>query len=567
MNEVEEIRERLDIVDVVKDYIKLKKTGANYSAPCPFHSEEKPSFFVSKTKQIWKCFGCGLGGSVFDFVMEIEGVDFRGALEILARKAGVELKQVSPEERDKKQRLYNICELATKFYQKQLESSSVGDRVKGYLEERGIDEDSISDWRLSYSPDKWGALTNFLLSRGYQKREIVKTGLGVLSKKGRFYDRFRGRIMFPVFDIHDRVIGFGGRVFEEEDTAKYLNTPNTPLYNKSRVLYGINRARVETRKKDFCIVAEGYTDVILSNQVGISNIVSSSGTALTPQQLGVLKRYTSNLYFAFDMDQAGEGATKRAIREAQKRGFNVKIILMPEGHDPADLIDQKGKEGWQEALDNSRGVVEFYLETSLDRFDEKTPEGKASIAEDVLPVIKPISNEIVRFHWIQELSEVLGVTEKSIQKELGKIEVERETRKRKPKKREARSLERDLLLFLAQDPTVVEKIEEVRWLSDEMKEFIQKLKEAEGDFEKMELPDEVQEARLRVEVMGEVENPGEEVAKCLNRIEKKKKKEEMRVLSSRIKAAERSGDDKGAKELTKEFNNYLKNGSRRKKEY
>ena len=417
---VEEIKNRLDIVEVVGSYIKLQKAGVNFRATCPFHSEKKPSFFVSPSRQIWHCFGCGLGGDIFKFVMQIEGVEFGDALRLLAQKAGVELKKQDPKLKTERNRLYQICELACRFFEKQLEQSSTGREAKNYLLSRGIKPDSLKKWRLGYAPDAWQGLSDFLLERGYSKEEIQKAGLGMTSERGSFFDRFRSRIVFPVFDLNSQVVGFGGRVFNSDDPAKYVNTPATLLYDKSRILYGLDKAKVEIRKKESCILVEGYIDAIMCHQAGYENTVATSGTALTPFQLKVLKRYSDNLLTAFDMDVAGNSATKGGIDLAQAQGFNIKVILMPEGKDPADLISDNPTD-WQRRVQESKNIYQFYFETTFARFDSKSPQGKKDIAKIILPIIKRIPNKIEQYHWIQKLAKGLDTKEESIEEELKKV--------------------------------------------------------------------------------------------------------------------------------------------------
>jgi len=415
---VEEIKNRLDIVEVIGSYIKLQKAGANFRALCPFHSEKQPSFFVSPGRQIWHCFGgCGVGGDIFKFVMMIEGIEFGDALRLLAQRSGVELKKQDPKLKTERQRLYEVCELACCFFERQLEQGSVGKEAVKYLLTRGVTEQSVKKWRIGYSPDVWQGLSDFLFSRGYKHEEIQKAGLALTSEKGSFYDRFRGRIIFPIFDLNSRVIGFGGRIFKSDDTAKYLNTPGTLLYDKSRVLYGLDRARVEIRKKNHCFLVEGYLDLILLSQSGCENVAATSGTALTSYQLQILKRYSDNLYISFDMDVAGDSATKRGIDLAQNQGFNIKIVTMPEGKDPADIISENPSD-WQKLAEKAKSILDFYFQTAFAKWSCQTPEGKREISKIILPIIKRISNKIERSHWVQELAKRLDVKEEVVEEEL-----------------------------------------------------------------------------------------------------------------------------------------------------
>ena len=420
---IEEIKNRLDIVEVIGGYMKLAKAGANFRAPCPFHSEKKPSFFVSPARQIWHCFGCSKGGDIFGFVKEIEGVEFGDALRLLAQKAGVELKKQSPEYdqwKSERERLYEVCELACRFFEKQLEEGTTGKEAKSYLLGRGITEESIKKWRLGYSPDVWQGLSDFLTLRGYTKDEIQKAGLALTSERGSFYDRFRGRIIFPIFDLNSQAVGFGGRVFKSDDPAKYVNSPSTLLYDKSRILYGLDKAKVEIRKKNCCILVEGYVDLIMVSQSGSENAVATSGTALTSYQLQILKRYSENLHTAFDMDLAGDSATKRGIDLAQSQGFNVKVITMPGEKDPADVILHNPQD-WEKSLGGTKSILEFYFETTFAKIPSATPEGKREISKILLPVIKRIPSKIEQSHWVQELAKKLHVREEIVEDEMKKV--------------------------------------------------------------------------------------------------------------------------------------------------
>ncbi len=370
---------------------------------------------------------CGAGSSIFDFVMKIEGVEFADALRILANKAGIELKKENIQLRTERQRLHEICELACKFFEKQLEASAIGKEAEHYLLKRGITKESIKKWRLGYSPDTWGGLTDFLIGKGYKREEIVKAGLAIEKeqRKQDSYDRFRGRIMFPVFDLHGQVVGFGGRVFKQVgETAKYINTPQTLLYDKSGILYGLNHAKLAVRKQNQCVVTEGYTDVIMCHQAGFENTVAASGTALTQQHLVILKRYSENLILAFDMDIAGDSATKRGINLAQEQGFNIKIIEHygqgDKKYDPADIILQDPKI-WEASVQKAKSIMDYYFDSAFLQFDSALPQGKKDIGAVVLSAIKRLQNKIEQSYWVQKLSQKLGVKEEAILEELAKI--------------------------------------------------------------------------------------------------------------------------------------------------
>jgi len=575
---VDEIKNRLDIVEVVGGYIKLHKTGANFRAVCPFHSEKKPSFFVSPARQIWHCFGCQKGGSIFNFVMEIEGVEFGDALRILAQKAGVEMKPVSKELKTERARLYEICELSARFFEKQLEGNKIGDSVKKYLLDRGITEESIKKWRLGYSPDKWQGLSDFLVSQGYLREEIQKAGLVVKNETGNYYDRFRGRIIFPIFDLNSQVIGFGGRVFGEkskDEIAKYVNTPNTLLYDKSQVLYGLDKNKMEIRKKNECVLVEGYTDVILLFQAGYTNVVASSGTALTPYQLKIIKRYSENLLTAFDMDVAGDSATKRGIDLAQTLGFNIKVLLLPEDSDPADIISKNAKD-WENILQNSKSIIDFYFDSTFSRHDSKTPEEKKAVSKILLPVIKRIPNNIERSFWIQELSKRLEVKEEAVAEELKKIKLneevfglEKEELINLPQKSRKDLLEERLAVLILRSPENLSYLfdDVLPLLSPQICQIICYIKEnpdftkaisAGQKIETPELSNELNNLLNYLLLKSEIETDGleinEECKDCLREIKSLEIKNKLNEISKEIKKAEESHESEKLDKLLQEFN-------------
>lgn len=564
---IDEIKNRLDIVEVIRGYIKLQKAGANYRAVCPFHSEKKPSFFVSPARQIWHCFGsCSTGGDIFKFVMKIEGVEFGDALRILAQKAGVELKKQDPKLRTEKQRLYEISELACCFFEKQLEQSSGGKEAKDYLLSRGIKQESIKKWRLGYAPDAWQGLSDFLFSKGYKREEIEKAGLALKSEKtGKHYDRFRGRIMFPVFNFSSQPVGFGGRVLESrkhDEVAKYMNSPNTPLYDKSRILYGLNKAGIEIRKKDICVLVEGYMDVIMTNQTGFENVVATSGTALTPYQLKILKRYSDNLLTAFDMDIAGNSATKRGIDLAQSHGFSIKIVTMPEGKDPADIVSEDVNK-WQSLVEQAKSIHDFYFENTLSRFDKNIIEGKKGISKVLLPIIKRIPNKIEQSIWVRDLARTLEVKEEDVLEELGKtrldylVEAGNVIEKPKPLAQKTRKelLEERLAVLAIKFPEKLNlvKEEDFQLFSLQAKEIFNCLKENKKT-------DQINYLSLKAEVEPAFTEgtSGMEFQDCFKELKTLVIKDKLDKISQEIKKAEQNKNIDKIQELVQQFNQYSK---------
>ncbi len=579
---IDEIKNRLDIVEVVQNYIRLQKAGANFKVLCPFHSEKAPSLFVSPARQIWHCFGCGKGGSIFNFVMEIEGVEFGDALRILAQRAGVELRRQDPKLKTERQRLYEICELACRFFERYLEGSKTGRSVKKYLLKRGLKEDSIRKWRLGYAPDSWQGLSDFLAGKGYSREEVVKAGLAVKKEEDKSfhqridqresastsYDRFRGRIIFPIFDLNSQVIGFGGRILEgAQDEAKYLNTPSTLLYDKSQVLYGLDKARVEIRKKDFCILVEGYLDVILSHQTGFENAVATSGTALTPYQVKILRRYSENLLTAFDMDVAGDTATKRGIDLAQARGFNIKVITMEKDSDPADIISKDSKK-WRKLISDAKSILKFYFNNAFSKFDKREAEGKKEISKILLPVIKRIPNKIEKYHWISQLAKDLEVKEEAISEELKKSPsskftdfpvIDEDVNQLKQKTRQEMLEEKTLTLIL-KSPPVLNLIEEKKFelFTERAREILMSLKKNPNFDLKGKISPESLDFFNYLFLKADLETdeiaPEKEIQICLREINSLQIKGKLDEISQEIKKAEEAKDSQKVNLLIQRFN-------------
>lgn len=425
---VSKIKDRLDVVDVISGYLKLQKAGQNYKARCPFHNEKTPSFVISPERQVWHCFGCSKGGDMFSFIQEIESVEFIDALRILAAKAGIELKSFDPAVKDDKARLYEVCESAAKFFEKQFQSST-GKRALEYLKSRSVSDATIEEFRLGFAPNDWNALGTFLKDCGYTQNEVIDAGLAVKRTDGSgAYDRFRSRIMFPVFDLNGQVVGFTGRIFDDgsssinpgqAESAKYINTPQTRIYDKSKILYGLNKAKMEIKKADQCVLVEGNMDALMSYQAGVKNVVASSGTALTPNHLRLLQRYTTSLAFCFDTDQAGAMATRRGIGLALGQNFNIKVIEINDKDckDPADLV-RKNAESWSKTVGEAKPVLEFYFDKAKTQFDPGSAESKKSVISVLAPFLKRLTSQVEKAHWTTQLSFFLRTKEEAIEADI-----------------------------------------------------------------------------------------------------------------------------------------------------
>ncbi len=419
---IEEIKSRLSIVEVASGYIKLEKAGGNFKACCPFHNERTPSFYVSPARQTYHCFGCNRGGDIISFVEEIEGLDFSGALKVLAERAGVELKRERKELRDEREGSYLAIELATKFYEAVLPRFP---EAVSYLKKRGLTDATIKHFRIGFAPDEWRSLNDFLKKKNVADSVIEHAGLVVRTEKG-FYDRFRGRVMFPLLDSSGRVVAFSARILKEGEgktlgssaSAKYVNSPETEIFHKSKVLFGFNLAKESMRKEDSAVLVEGQLDLILSHQAGVTNAVASSGTALTVEHLALIKRFTDNLILALDADKAGLSATHRAIELALDQDMSVRVAQIPEGLDPADLI-VRDPLAWTNAIRDSKQVLDFYLELLPTLYKEKDTL-RAKISEIVIPFIAHLKNTLDAAHYIGEVAALLHIKEDPVWEEVKK---------------------------------------------------------------------------------------------------------------------------------------------------
>ncbi len=434
MSQVEEIKSKLDIVDVIREYIPLKAVGANFQALCPFHNEKTPSFVISPDKQIWHCFGCGRGGDVLSFVMEKENLSFIEVLRLLAVKAGVVLKYENSQQYSKRNRILDILELASKYYA-HLITEAEGKEVLNYLLQRGLSWETIKNWRLGYSPDSWDRLYTFLKARPlsgkkYTDEEIFIAGLSVKknsategnydSKPSSYYDRFRDRIMFPIWGVNDNIIAFTARINpasnRSEKVGKYINSPQTQVYDKSKVLFGLNKAKTAIREQDLAIVVEGQMDVISGHQHGFNNLVASSGTALTADQVKLLKRFTSNVALLFDMDKAGQLATDRGIKAVLAQELNLKIIVLPDYKDPDECLQNK-PDDLKQAILEAKPMLDYYFFKISADLDLDILDNKSQIRDKMFVMIDLVVNKTEQGYWLKRISESLGFFETDVREE------------------------------------------------------------------------------------------------------------------------------------------------------
>ncbi|MCX6763944.1 MAG: DNA primase [Candidatus Moranbacteria bacterium] len=611
-SDTEEIKARLSVSDVLKDYIRLDKAGANYRALCPFHNEKTPSFMVSEDKGIWHCFGCGKGGDIFGFIMEIEGIEFREAIKLLAERAGVQLKIANPKLAAERNKTLEILELAVKFYETQLWKGNGKIKILNYLKGRGLKEETIKEFRLGYAPPGWRNLLTFLTGRGYKIEDIKKTGLLVdknanqnsksqipnhkqiqnfnpakAGQNSNCYDRFRDRIIFPIADVNSRVVGFSARVAPggDESQAKYVNTPETEVYHKSRALYGIDKAKAVMRTKDNVLLVEGNMDVIAASQAGIKNVVAVSGTALTPDQVDIIKRYTKTIKMCFDMDNAGEAATKKSIALGFTKDMDVQVVELAGGKDAADIV-QKDPRIFLAAAEKSKRAMDYLFDRSFSRYDRKSPEGKRKITGELIAMISAVENAIERSHWVKALAERLGIGESVLTDTLRKATLEEKLKYKSDEtafknsfaeKIKIETLLNSLAGLMLVYPEVwknIKKENEIIYSHSEIIKFIADEGEKIGfDFDQLVKSIDDQEKKAQIEqvyfgkryrlglnnVLEETElaDPLREAKELVTEIEHEIKREKMQQISRDLESAEQKGDQDAVLFLKQQFNEIL----------
>jgi DNA primase len=586
---VTQIKQKLDIVDVIGSYVSLKKSGRNYKALCPFHNEKTPSFMVSQELQIYKCFGCGVGGDIFNFVEAIEGVDFPRALEILAEKAGVKLvksKDYDAQSQIKK-KIYEINEITTKFYQYMLLKHKVGTRALNYLKkERKLNEDSIKIFRLGYAPDSWNALCGFLRKKGFKEEDLILSGVAVKRSSGNdIIDKFRGRVVFPLINTDNRVLGFTGRtIFDRE--PKYLNTSETPVFHKSFFIFGLDKNRLNI-KKTGAIFVEGQMDVISAYQCGIKNVVCVSGTSLTENQLDILSRYTQDVAFCFDSDFAGIEASYRAIEMAEKKNFNVRAVLIPEPFKDLDDLIKSDANRAKEIIEKPIPIYDFFLTTFLKKYDKRTAIGKKKIMEDLVPIFSKISNRILFDHYVKQISSELEISENTIYSLFKEVPSEREKSYEEFRELEEKSiskiygLEGHFISLVLKSPidsakSAVEKLKKEDFLNEKIAEIFNCLKTYLKDRKTdiniktflNKLDEDLKEITSELYLWDFVEEVDSEegqkvlereLKEVIERIKKDSVRRQLQIISSDIKMAETRKDNEEVERLTKKFEKLSKN--------
>ncbi|MFN3479571.1 MAG: DNA primase [Thermodesulfovibrionales bacterium] len=563
---LEEIKSRLDIVDFISDYVDLKKAGQNYKGLCPFHSEKTPSFIVSPDKQIYHCFGCGEGGNIFSFIMRHDNITFPEAVKILARRAGVNIR-VMKEKTSEEGLRYKLIELnreSLKVFQENLKKSK---EATVYLEKRGIDTETIKTFSIGYSVKSWSYLYNHLKAKGFPDSLMLQAGLVVQGEKG-LHDIFRGRIIFPIKNIQGEVIAFGGRVMDDS-MPKYLNSPDTVIFKKGENLYGLDIAREEIRKKGFVIITEGYLDVITSHQKGFSNTVAPLGTALTEAHLLRLKRFAKRAIVVFDGDEAGKAAARRSIPVFFGQGFQMRVLLLPEGEDPDSFLRKNDPDVFKDALSIAKTPLSFLFDSSVLDRTETTREA--------IEMISKVRDLLLREELLRELSELSGFREMSLRAELKRISAEKPDRKAQDMRGKGlnntisnRRYDEEVLLLssvIAFPERINEILEEVplnNFRNIIVRGILKRLGEGES-IEKamitMKDDEKTLISRLTLEPGFDIHNVDKNIKDCIKTIKGRIIKNSLREIQERIREAERTGQENKLRALLMEKQRILRDAA------
>ncbi|MHB8155413.1 MAG: DNA primase [Candidatus Omnitrophota bacterium] len=580
-NLLEDILGRVDIVEMISGYIPLKKAGSNFKANCPFHHEKTASFMVSPQRQIYHCFGCGESGNAFKFLMRHERMEFPEAVEMLAKKCGVSLPdQDTPElarAASLSSQLYKVNELAVNFYENNLHSDSAGLAIN-YLTNRGVKLETIKEFRLGLATSGWDNLINFLRSKNVSLALLEQAGLVLPKESGGYYDRFRNRIIFPVFDIRSRMIGFGARVMDNS-LPKYVNSPETPIYTKGKNLFGLNLSKDFIRDTDSAVIVEGYLDFMIPYQEGLKNIVASQGTALTLEQIKLLKRYTHNVVMIYDGDTAGEIATLRSLDLLIDEGINVKVVPLPKGMDPDALVRNEGISSLKDKVKKAASFFDYKLDVLRSRYDIKDAHGKAKIASEMLLTINKFDNAILRGEYTKRLSELMCIPEQYILEELGKLKPADARPAGQPipsakKQIQINPAEKLLIKFMLEEKDLIEKIMQELSPADfadtrtaKIISVMQNLVLEGKNITPSVLmnyfsEDDASQLVCETMFMPALDDQEREKAvnDCITRIKIQRKKAQREHLHLQIKSAQSLGDEGKLNSLIQEFHNLIKKG-------
>ena len=578
-NQVEEIKNKTDIVSIIGERIELKKAGRNFKAICPFHGEKTPSFMVSPELQIFKCFGCGEAGDVFEFLEKYEGMDFAEALKYLADRLGIKLEKFQGRSNSEKEKLIELNSHALRFYNYLLLEHPVGKRALNYLvETRGLKMETIKEFHLGYAPESSYSLKKYLVDkRKFTLSEIERAGIGIVRGQS-LYDRFNGRIIFPLFDHRGNTIGFSGRVlpWDRRETGKYINSPETPLYHKSSVLYGLNLTRSFIKKKKTAIIVEGELDLISSWQAGIKNIVAIKGSALTEEQVKLLSRFAQKFILALDSDMAGDAATRRGIKVASDMGIEIKVAEISGGYKDPDEAARGNVESYKKDLIKSKVVWDYLIDSVFSRNDSSSGSGKSKISKEIIPILSEIGDKIVQSHYMNLVARRLGVPLDAVSQEVSKLEKPSETPENTEEKLESKSkrevLEENFLkLFFVLGVTKfkVSKVKDIIKLPlnlrllEEYEKFTEKKKFDISKFGKS-LPKELFGgfSKLVMEEERGLDENTEELNRELELVEKRLKiltiKEDLEVLGSQMREMEEKGEEAKLLKAQKKFDKLAK---------
>lgn len=572
---IDQVQNRTDIVEVISRYVQLKKTGQNFKGNCPFHHEKTPSFIVSPAKQIYHCFGCSAGGNVFSFLMKQENITFPEAVEMLAEKAGVVLPRQSGQSKEQAtlaNQLYKINELATQYFQHNLASNA---QAKEYLAKRGIGSESIKEFKLGYAPDSWDGILTFFNKKGIAPGLLEKAGLVIPSDRGGYYDRFRKRLTFPIVDLKDKTLGFGARVLDAS-LPKYMNSPETPIYSKGRNLYGMNLSREAIKKEGFALIVEGYLDFIIPYQAGVKNLIATLGTALTIDQVKLLKRFAGTVIMVYDPDEAGEAASLRNTDIFIAEDVNVYIAELPAGHDPDNYIRKFGAEEFIKLAKSARNIFDYKLEKLMARFNIKTSNGKAAIASEMLPTLSKLNNAVLRSDLMKRLSEKLGVDPDALKEELNKVKPDYSARQIVARavevKKDTRGAQEMILAVMLEGGVYVDAVRKNMTPEEFVNTSIRDLIKAIFDMRAANLeinparvishlensPEAaalISEAVSMSEVMGDKEKV---LSDCIARIKKDNINYQLTELRAAIKTAHDSNDETRLNGLIREYDSLIK---------